>query len=119
MAKYVPKYNNFECWFPNGHYRLKGRNPSLIEHLDRVLKELHFNHYYFQRIMGRKHSVFRETSGLASIVKEGKDLSHEQQKRLEELDIELNTIYMDLVVLLEPVYYKIRELGFTHEELTR
>lgn len=119
MAEYIPKYNNFECWFPEGSYRLKGKNLSLIQHLDRVLRESGFNHKYFQHLMKRRRPIWKEVGGLASIVREGKALNSEQETRLRELDIELTTIYMDTDALLEPIYYKMRELGFSHEELIR
>ncbi len=58
MSDYTSKYNNFECWFPGGWYRLKDKNPNLIQHLDRILRESGFNYYYFEHLMGRRRPIW-------------------------------------------------------------
>ncbi|MBI3035398.1 hypothetical protein HYY71_03675 [Candidatus Woesearchaeota archaeon] len=61
----------------------------------------------------------RETHDIAEHVKAGLELSPEQEKRLKHLDTKNEIIYGILDMMLEPVYLKMRELGYSHEDLIR
>ena len=86
--------------------------------MDGILAETNFNIGLFQRLRERQRVLWKEVEVLVSVVKEGKNLTPEQQKRLKELDMKHETIYSILDMLLEPVYKGMRQLGYSHEELT-
>ena len=106
-------YNNFYLYFPpSGMYRRLNLNPELVSSLDKVLIEINFDQDKFLSIMKKRADFIPEL--MEHFFK--KTLISEE--RIKELENEENKINQQLEELLEPIYKRMIDLGYTDRELT-
>ena len=92
MIEYI--FNNFYCWFPNGYYRKRierntdfatDSNRKLIEDLDAILETIGFNISRFNNLRQRQHEIIWEVQDLTAVLRDGKEMTHEQEKKVQVL----------------------------------
>ncbi|HLC19659.1 MAG TPA: hypothetical protein VJK72_01985 [Candidatus Nanoarchaeia archaeon] len=117
-------YNNFHHNLPDGWYRgAKGwpdDHPDITIALDNVVEEIGFDFGAFEQLKACKERTTTLNFTIRNNAAEGKRLlTTDETKLLMTVSEEDAEIDRSITRALKPLYNKMREQGFTHEELVQ
>jgi len=116
MTEY--RWNNFHGHFPGGFYRTLNIHPEVAQTLDDVLSNMRFDLEQLHVLVERRINIIDEVGDLYKRLKEEqREMTSEELQNEQKVKIEATEIRGAEDLLLEPVYLKMRERGFSHEDL--
>ena len=121
----MSQYNNFHCWFPEGHYRPNelwpdGLNPDIIRDLDAVIGEMGFYIEGFRALVEQTERTKEELIDMLQnvpIVSGKRELSSEQEARKQLLITQGHDINRQIDEMLTPVYEAMLNKDYTRKDL--
>ena len=116
------RWNNFPMRFPGSEYRSMTkvrRQLQLFSDLDRVLEEQGFDFARFEELQAKLLSYSDEYTPIIKRAyrDEKRELTPEEEQRVEELGRKEAEAYEQFNTILYPVVNRMLELGYSLEEL--
>ena len=112
------KWNNFYMYFPGMVYRTFDAKSRMCSDLGKILAQMNFDNQRFNELVrreGKINQTFIDTT--KKLIVEKRDLTPDERERELELVREIKKIDSELCLIVDPIYNKMRGLGYSHHEL--